>query len=226
HRIGYYFNHPVLGWLDTIGHAVVIEQPTPPLFAHGPNLDSDPRKDLSAQISARPQHRSLIAPLHHAALSASVLTAVGIVTQATPSSQARPRTGLRRRPDAPCCSQQRLSTLLLSTNLNPNRAPFTFHPSAPPPVTSSASRASTSTTISRNQSQSQRSTIPAKRTIDLLTLEKPIHIVPGNNSAKKLLELLPPDVHGVHKTFAIYQWTGHAMHSRTGARGGNWMEDM
>ncbi|TLD17028.1 uncharacterized protein PgNI_02075 [Pyricularia grisea] len=41
-----------------------------------------------------------------------------------------------------------------------DRLPFAFHPPAPPWAISSTARASTSTTISRNKSQSQRSTSP------------------------------------------------------------------
>ncbi|TLS20659.1 uncharacterized protein PpBr36_11100, partial [Pyricularia pennisetigena] len=60
----------------------------------------------------------------------------------------------------------------------------------------SACKISTSTTLSRNQSQSKRFTSPAKQTINL---EKPVHIIPGNKTAKRLLKLLPPQMFTAYK---------------------------
>ncbi|KAI6306923.1 hypothetical protein MCOR29_009904 [Pyricularia oryzae] len=157
----------IFGWLETINHAVVGAQPTPP----------SPPGSLSR--SASPPKRRRIQEYDRDPSKGPAF-----------DSDLTPR-AVRGNDHPPSSS---------SANPNPNRTPFKFHPVAPPSSTSSASKTSTSTTISRNQSQSQRSTSPTKRTIDLLTLEKPIHIIAGNHSAKKLLKLLPPDIHGLYRT--------------------------
>ncbi|KAH9427430.1 hypothetical protein MCOR02_012062 [Pyricularia oryzae] len=179
----------IFGWLDTIDYGVVGAQPTPPLLSHGPDPDSDLRKNPSVLTKRK--------------------RAPGLDTEASLPAYAMPPSPWDLYRDGPvfdsnltprAIRDNDLPPSSSSANLNPSRAPFTFHEPAPLSSNSSASRASTSTTISRNQSQLQRSTNPAKRIINLMTLEKPIDIVPGNNSAKIMLELLPPDVHGLHKT--------------------------
>ncbi|ELQ33312.1 hypothetical protein M0657_011427 [Pyricularia oryzae] len=194
----------VFRWLNTIDHAVVGAQPTPPLLPHG----RDPRFKLRKNPSGLTKRK------RRSGLNTEALLPACAMPPSPPGSLPRSASPPKRRRvqehDRDPVFDSDLTPRAIrgndhppsssSANLNPSRAPFTLHPPAPPSSISLASRASTSTTISRNQSQSQRSTSPAKRTIDLLTLEKPIHIVPGNNSAKKLLELLPPDVHGLHTT--------------------------
>ncbi|KAL5903063.1 hypothetical protein ACKVV7_011371 [Pyricularia oryzae] len=84
---------------------------------------------------------------------------------------------------------------LLSSSTNPIRAPFPYHPQVSR-SRSSASKASSATTTSSRQS---RTTSPAKRAIDLLTLRKPVDIKESRPRGQ-LLAILPDDVHGLFNT--------------------------